>query len=53
MRNYYNENCHFLKEGKKKYCSCLKSFYFKGQSCEGCCFSKTDEEFYKGWRDRH
>lgn len=53
MNNYYRENCHFLKEGKKnKYCSCLRSFYNGGRDCEGCNFHKTDEEFKKGWGSR-
>ena len=50
-----NEKCHFLRNK----CSCIalrqskdKKLY-KNNSCEGCPFAKTTEEFIKGWRARN
>lgn len=46
----YNNQCYFLMKGKEQNaCGILKSFYKEtDNSCEGCPFFKTREEYIKG-----
>lgn len=47
----YNDECYFLMKGKEQHaCGILKSFY-KDNSCGGCPFFKTREEYAKGFKN--